>query len=171
MNIHDRTGHAYANGEEILEVDPWLAGAYRDWINAGYWLLMPYKLKDSGVTLGYKGETTLANGQEAHILTLKFDSVGLTPRNLYDIFVNKESGLVDQWSYYPNEASDEPAFITTWDGYKEYDGILIADNRTYLTSSRVWEITNLGVYSELSDAVFENPEPISLNLLAESGTH
>ena len=30
--------------------------AYAIWVNDTYWLLMPYKMKDPGVTLAYDGE-------------------------------------------------------------------------------------------------------------------
>ncbi len=171
MNIHSREGRAFANGTEITPADQWLVSAYRDWINAGYWLLMPYKLKDSGVTLGYKGEESMDNGEMAHVLTLRFDGVGLTPDNGYDVYVDQEQELVHQWSYYANADAEEPNFTTTWEGYNRYGGIMLSDTRTNTDNpSSVRKITNLGVYAELPDSVFEDPNPISLDSL-ESGSY
>ncbi|MCY3595025.1 MAG: hypothetical protein OXI05_13125 [Bacteroidota bacterium] len=173
MNIHTMEGRAFKDGNEITPADELLAGAYRDWINAGYWLLMPYKLKDSGVTLGYKGEETMANGHEAHVLTLRFDGVGLTPDNGYDVYVNKELNLVEQWSYYADaDADEQPRFTTTWEGYESYGGIMLADTRAVVNSeSNVRRVSNLGVYSDLPDSVFEDPNQISLASLTETGTY
>ena len=53
-NLHDHHGRAWRSGEEILDPDSLavvLDKAYANWINDSYWLVMPYKLKDSGVTL------------------------------------------------------------------------------------------------------------------------
>ncbi len=173
MNIHTMEGRAFRHGNEIIPADDLLASAYRDWINAGYWLLMPYKLKDSGVTLGYKGEEMMPDGKEAHVLTLRFDGVGVTPDNGYDVYVGKESGLVQQWSYYANADAAEPNFTRTWEGYRNYGGILLSDTRKYPESNEanVIKVTNLGVYTKLSDRIFENPEWITLDTLEESGAH
>ncbi len=170
MNIHTMEGYAFRDGQEVMPADELLADAYWDWINGGYWLLMPYKLKDSGVTLGYKGEEIMTNGHEAHVLTLRFDGVGITPDNGYDVYVNKDLNLVEQWSYYADiDADEEPRFTTTWEGYKNYDGIMLADTRVTVNSnSNVRKISNLGVYSELSESVFEDPNQISLASLTDA---
>ena len=172
MNIHTMEGRAFRDGNEVIPADELLVSAHRDWINAGYWLFMPYKLKDSGVTLGYKGDESMANGQEAHVLTLSFDGVGLTPDNGYDVYVGKEQGLVQQWSYYADADAEEPNFIWTWEGYQSYGGILLADTRREAgNESNFRQVTNLDVYSELPDTVFEGPNWISLRTLEESGAH
>lgn len=172
MNIQTMEGHAFKDGTAITPVDGLLAGAYRDWINAGYWLLLPFKLKDSGVTLGYKGEEVMSNGRSAHVLTLRFEGVGLTPDNGYDVFVDKEQNLVYQWSFYANADSDEPNFTRTWEGYKSYGGIMLADTRVSVENeSNIQTLTNLGVYDQLPDSVFEEPGWIFLASLAETGSH
>ncbi len=168
VNIHTREGQAFIHGDEVLPSEELLAIAYRNWINAGYWLMLPFKLKDSGVTLGYKGEEMMSNGEKAHVLTLQFENVGLTPGNGYDVYVSTERNLVEQWSFYARADSEEPNFIRTWEGYKSYGGIMLADTRVDVTDpSNVRTLTNLGVYSELSDSVFENPNRINLSTLGE----
>lgn len=46
---------------------------------------MPYKLKDSGVTLKYKGEGQTEEGEPAQVLVLTFKDVGVTPQNKYEV--------------------------------------------------------------------------------------
>lgn len=168
IDLHSRDGRAFVHGNEIKSADELLVSAYRAWINAGYWLLMPYKLKDSGVTLGYKGEQTMFNGRTAHVLTLRFDEVGLTPNNGYDVYVDQETNLVQQWSYYANADVDSPNFTRTWEGYKNYGGIMLADTRAAVGNrTDVRKFQNLGTYSELPDAVFEDPGWVSLASLTE----
>lgn len=172
MNLRTMQGSAFKNGEVITPSDDLLKGARYDWINAGYWLLMPYKLKDSGVTLKYKGEELMGNGRSAHVLTLRFEGVGLTPDNGYDVYVDQELNLVHQWSFYRDADADDPNFTLTWDGYQTYGGILLADLRADPEdASRFRRLTNLGVYSELSDDVFEDPQWLSLARLSEKSAH
>ena len=70
-NIHDGSGRAWAAGVEITDVDTLAARldkAHRAWIKDSYWLVMPYKLKDSGATLKYHGEGMTEEGLLAYIL-------------------------------------------------------------------------------------------------------
>jgi len=168
MNIQTREGMAYSEGNELIPSEDYLFTAYRDWINAGYWLMMPFKLKDTGVILGYKGESLMANGEEAYVLTLKFEDVGMTPSNGYDVYVDKTEFLIYQWSYYADANADEPNFIGTWEGYKNYGGILLADTRVITSdTSNIYTLTNLGVYSELPESVFEDSEWMDLSILEQ----
>ena len=99
------------------------------WINDSYWIVMPFKLKDSGVTLNYAREDTTATGESAHVLQLTFEDVGNTPQNRYEVFVSKERKLVVQWSFYREKGQEKPNFTTPWDDYKNYNGLLLASNR------------------------------------------
>jgi hypothetical protein len=69
------------------------------WINDSYWLVMPFKLKDSGVTLNYVREDTISTGEKADVLEMKFKNVGVTPQNKYEVFVTKDDNLIKQWAF------------------------------------------------------------------------
>ncbi len=164
MNITSQQGAAFANGEAVpeQEVEALLQSAYGDWANSGYWLLMPYKLKDSGVTLGYGGEGTTEDGRAAHILTLTFDNVGLTPDNRYEVYVDKESSLVTQWSYYRNASDPEPGFTRPWENWQWHGNIMLSDGRG-MRQDQPFRLPNVGVYDELPDSVFEDGARIELS--------
>ena len=54
LNLESGAGRVFDKGVErtdAAEVGPALQRAKSVWINDSYWLVMPYKLKDSGVTL------------------------------------------------------------------------------------------------------------------------
>ncbi len=54
MNIRSMSGSVYANGEIQTHADSlakYLKSGYEMWINDSYWLVMPFKLQDPGVTL------------------------------------------------------------------------------------------------------------------------
>ena len=99
------------------------------WINDSYWLLMPFKLKDSGVTLKYAGNGKTEKGEEADVLQLTFAGVGVTPDNMYNVWVDKKSRLVTQWAYYEQSTDQQPKIINPWDDYRQYGKILIAGSR------------------------------------------
>ena len=166
MNINDMTGTAFVHGEEVTPADEILQGAYRDWINSGYWLMMPYKLKDSGVRLGYAGEGTMEDGTAAHILTLTFSNVGLTPDNRYEVYVDRGSMLVGQWSFYRDAADQEPGFTLPWENWQQYGDIMLSDSRGMRPDGTLFELPNVGVYDDLPDSAFEDPSRLDLSVLS-----
>jgi hypothetical protein len=100
------------------------------WINDSYWLVMPFKLKDSGVTLKYLGEDTLMTGLPCNVLQLTFENVGDTPQNKYHIYVDLADNLVKQWAYYSDANQDSANFVRPWDNYKKYGNILLSADRS-----------------------------------------
>lgn len=100
------------------------------WINDSYWLLMPFKLKDSGVTLKYLGEDTTQTGVPSDVLQLTFTDVGLTPQNKYEIWIDKSDKLVKQWAYYNRADAAEPNSTWPWDNYQPMGDLLISYNRS-----------------------------------------
>lgn len=121
------------------------------WINDSYWLVMPFKLKDSGVTLKYLGRDTTQAGAPAFVLQLAFSEVGDTPQNKYHVYVDTGSYLVRQWAYFPQAEDEAPAFILPWDDYREYGGILLSGSRGErgLSDIKVLDATPEGAFSVL----------------------
>lgn len=132
MNLKSGEGRAFDDGQEITDAAKKaeeLKKAKSIWINDSYWLLMPYKLKDSGLTLKYKGEDKLADGRAADVLLLTFKNVGDTPDNKYEVYVSKDKHLVERWSYFTKCDDPKPAIETAWTDWKPYGKILIASGR------------------------------------------
>jgi hypothetical protein len=153
MNINTREGRAWADGEEVTgeALAQMLEQGWRAWVNDAYWMFMPYKLLDPGVNLTYVGEDIMADDREADVLQLTFESVGVTPNNKYLIYVARDSGLVEQWSWFPNREDPEPGFTRPWAGWEPFGDILIATDHG---AGADWEIA---VYDELPDAVYTDP--------------
>ena len=164
MNIHSKQGQAYAAGKAISDPDTLAAKlehGYRAWINDSYWLVMPYKLKDSGVTLSYRGAEKTEDGRAADALELTFKGVGVTPQNKYAVWVDQESHLVTQWAFYPKASDPEPRFIGAWTNWQRHGAILLSDDR----GNR--QHTGVAVLDELPRSVFEDPAPTELSLSAD----
>jgi hypothetical protein len=131
MNIHTRDGRAWRNGNEVTdktELSALLKRAHAAWVNDSYWLVMPYKLKDSGVTLGYVGQAAMEDGRSAEVLSLTFRNVGLTPANKYHVYIATDTKLVEQWAFYAKATDTEPAFVGPWHNWQQYGRIMLSDD-------------------------------------------
>jgi len=157
MNVETRAGRVWKNGEEITESAA-LAEALdlgrQVWVNDSYWLVMPYKLLDPGVTLKYAGERPMADGRVADVLTLTFgDGVGYTPENRYEVFVAKDTGLVEQWSFFAKADDAKPGFTLPWSGWQQFGDIKLATGKG---RDADWAIV---VSRERPEGVFDDPRP------------
>jgi len=157
FNANTREGRAWQDKQEIIDptaLAEALEEAYGRWINDTYWMFMPYKLLDPGVTLAFVGEQPMADGRSSEVLQLTFESVGLTPQNRYLVFVASDTGLVEQWSYFRDTADTEPGFTAPWENWQQFGNIMLATGHG---RDADWEIA---VFPELPASVFENPDPV-----------
>ena len=161
MNIHTMKGRVKKDSIELENPDSiafYLQKGKHWWINDSYWLVMPFKLKDSGVTLKYLGIDTAFKNTYSHVLSLTFDNVGNTPHNKYKVYVDTVSHLVVQWAYYPNFDMDTPAFILPWGKYEKYGDILLSSFRGKNTrspkSGEDMIMGNIKVTSEKDDRLY-----------------
>lgn len=132
VNVNTMQGKALQAGTEITDADSLaklMKRAKEIWINDSYWLVMPFKLLDPGVTLKYMGEKQTELGMPALVLELTFQNVGVTPNNKYLIFVDKKSKRVSQWSYFANASDEKPRFTLPWQNYQLYDKIWLSGDR------------------------------------------
>lgn len=132
MNLGTGEGRVFEKGVELTHDAARaaaLAKAKSIWINDSYWLVMPYKLKDDGVTLKYAGEGRLPDGRAADVVELSFANVGDTPQNVYRVWIARDTRLVEQWAYYPSRADPEPKLTTAWADWRRYGGILLSSER------------------------------------------
>ena len=132
MNLDKMEGSANFHGISYTKndsLDSYLERGKSMWINDSYWLLMPYKLKDSGVTLKYLGKDTTSVGVMSEKLELTFADVGVTPDNKYEIYVDPTSKLVTQWDFYTNYTDSIPRFKIPWNNYEKHGNILLSGDR------------------------------------------
>jgi len=159
QNLNTREGKAWQNGEPIEDEAARMEAlekAYSMWINDSYWLVMPYKLRDPGVNLSYTREDTMANGREAWVLTMTFEGVGETPQNKYEVFIDKETSLVEQWAFFADASDEEPRIVTPWANWEKHGAILLSADRGQ------GKHTDVAVLESVPEGTFSEPAPFRL---------
>lgn len=158
-NLETKLGRVLKNGVEYTQkdsLDKYLTKAYEQWVNDSYWLVMPFKLDDPGVTLSYVGEKTSDAAAPCDVLEMTFSEVGVTPQNKYHVYIDKETGLVSQWNYFPSATDTESRFATPWSDYKTYGDVKLSGNRgeKSITDIHVFKYLEPSVYSDFKRPSF-----------------
>ncbi|HEX9940803.1 MAG TPA: DUF6503 family protein [Thermoanaerobaculia bacterium] len=162
-NLNTKEGTAYLNGQKVEgeKAQELLKGAYGAWVNDTYWLIMPYKLQDPGVNLSYAGEETI-DGKTYDKLALSFQNVGLTPGDRYWAYINRDTGLMDRWSFILEDMPKEgPPMTWLWEGWQKYGNVMLAPHRVQVGGDRKLELSDIAVPDQLPDSVFTSPEPVA----------
>jgi len=164
MNLQSMDGRAWIDGEEVTDSEQ--LAALLDlgeaaWINDSYWVFMPYKLKDSGVTLRYLGTDEMLDGRSAQVLQLTFEEVGRTPENRYLVYVAQDSGLVEQWDFFENADDEEPGFQIPWHDWRRYGQIMLSDNRGKNSH------TDIAVLETLPEGILTRPDAVDWEALVD----
>jgi hypothetical protein len=159
MNVNTRAGRAWVGGREVVEPaakTKLLESGYGWWVNDGYWMFMPYKLKDTGVALKYRGERAMQDGRQADVLELTFANVGLTPDNRYEVLVDKQTRLVGEWTFYRAATDSAATFTMPWKDWRRVGSIMLCADHGREAD---WK---LAAYESLPRSVFERPDPVRL---------
>ena len=163
LDLDTRKGSAWLNGEpaegeaaaDLLEM------AYGAWINDTYWLVMPYKLKDPGVSLHYEGEESVGETTYEKV-RMTFDGVGLTPGDTYWVYLNPENGLVEHWSYVLESYEEgRPPTFWSWAGWQRFGKVLLPTEHHQAGSDRQLPMQAVAVYEHLPDSVFDSPAAVT----------
>ncbi len=152
-------GRVWLDGVELAgeEAATRLAAAYRAHINDSYWLVMPYKWADPGVDTRYMGEQVDEDGRRWEVVRLSFAAdAGLTPQNLYDAFVDPQTGRMERWHHFSNpEADPSPSDWTDW---SRYGPIELAENRRVDGVPRIF-FPHIRVETRVPADAFQPPSP------------
>ncbi|WP_304235873.1 hypothetical protein [Jiulongibacter sediminis] len=153
VNTKTKEGRVFKNGEEYTQPDSlqkYLKTAYEIWINDSYWLVMPFKMDDPGVSSKYLKEKATQNGEAADVIELTFNETGVTPDNKYHIYFDKNTGLVTQWDFFRNYSDEKPMFSLPWQNYVRYGSVLLSGDRgeRKLSDIKVFKKLPKTVYTE-----------------------
>ncbi len=158
FNVNTRQGKAFVNGKPATgeDEDRLLKSAYGRFINDTYWLLAPWKIFDPGVNLAYDGEKPCPGGGTCDILKLSFENVGMTPKDIYWLWISREGRHMVQWQYVLNGAQEEPT-TALWKNWKSFSGMSLSEEKEIVGKNAVIRFENVSVSPNRSDSLFQAP--------------
>lgn len=152
------TGKVWKDGELVTDTDSikrYLEQGRQLWVNDSYWLFMPFRLKDNGVTLKQTvGEFKSSTGRPIYLLELLFKTSDGNPGSKHVVAVDQQTNLITEWTLYRSASDRRPVLTVPFDDYQPYGNILLSGKR----GER--QITDIRVFDKLSDEFFtEYPMP------------
>ncbi|MCU1279268.1 MAG: hypothetical protein JWM53_2814 [bacterium] len=160
FDVNTRAGDAWVAGKKVTDAaqrKKWVDDGYEAFINDSYWLLAPFKVFDPGVTLADGGQDKGPNGEACDVLKLSFAGVGLTPRDVYWMLVDRKSHLMVEWKYVLGGESKAPTAFA-WSDWKKVGPIELASMRTGIGKPSVIRFDNLKVSTDVDDAALTPPK-------------
>jgi hypothetical protein len=158
FNVNTRQGKGFVNGKPVEgeELQKLLQNAYGRFINDSYWLLAPWKIFDPGVHLTYDGEKPCPDGGACDVLKLSFEDVGLTPKDIYWLWVTRDGRKMVQWQYVLNGAQEEPT-TALWKNWKNFSGMWLSTDKPMVGKPAVIRFENVAVSPTRNDSLFQAP--------------
>jgi hypothetical protein len=106
-----------------------------------YWFTMFQKLLDPGLIYEYLGEKSSDNSN-FDVVKVSFESENQKPTDIYQLYINKETGLVDQFLFTVADFGviETPYLMQV--SYEKIDDFLIPTERKYKKSTWDAEITD-----------------------------
>jgi len=162
FNVKTKQGQGFKGGRLVggEEQQALLEGAYGRFINDTYWLLMPYKLRDPGVTLRFEGEEMVGR-QTYEVIRLTFaPNFGLRPNDIYRAFVDPATRRIHRWEYMAESgAPPRPAW---WNQWKDFNGVKLATERRFEGRNVRFLFTHIVVARDVPPGLFSPPKGVAM---------
>jgi len=160
LNLADRKGRSFTDGlsdTDSANVAGILENGYERWVNDTYWLMMPFKLKDPGAHLAYGKSASTATGAKREtydVLELSFNpGVGLTPKDRYWLFVNRDTHLIDKWEFVL-QGQKQPPQAFTWGRWASVVPIRLSLERRLVGKNTLIRFDNVAAPASMDESVF-----------------
>ncbi|MEX0273407.1 MAG: hypothetical protein AB3N16_03415 [Flavobacteriaceae bacterium] len=128
------------------QLDSTLHKTNAGFINDKFWLLMPFQLLWDQENFTYQyfpKKMAPISGDTLNKLTIVYDSIGgYTPGDAYDLYLDDTYSL-REWTFRKGNRS-QPSLNTTWEAYRETNGMKIATEHQNLEGFRLY-FTNLKI--------------------------
>jgi hypothetical protein len=163
FNVNTKQGTAFVNGRPVEgdEKAKLLETAYGRFINDSYWLLAPWKVLDPGVQREYAGEKPGPDGALCDVIKLSFDNVGMTPKDVYWLWITRDGRRMVQWQYVLGGAAEEPT-TALWKDWRTFGGIGLALEKPITGRPRRILFENVAVSPSRDDSLFAPPPATSV---------
>jgi hypothetical protein len=160
FNVNTKAGEAYVDGKKVndfAQSSKLVRDGYEAFINDSYWLLAPFKIFDPGVTLTAAGEDKGPNGESCDVLKLTFANVGLTPQDIYWLYVDRKTHLVVEWKFVLG-GENKPPTAFAWSDWKKVGPIELASMRKGIGKPSVIRFDNLKASTDVDEAALTPPK-------------
>ena len=145
---------SFTSGEKTINytrshIDSISMAADRAFINDKFWLLVPFQLVwDTSVTISEskKVEAPISKNELNKITITYPENGGYTPGDAYDIFYGDDY-LIKEWIFRKGN-SEEPSLTTTFENYKDFNGIKIATEHKQAGGNWNLVFTNISITSK-----------------------
>jgi hypothetical protein len=164
ININTKMGHGSLKGQVVTDNAQFkdlYEVAYRRFINDTYWLLMPLKMFDPGVHRTYDGERTDSCGHTWDLVKLSFDQgVGLTPGDVYWPWINRDTGVVEEWDMkLQSMKPEEVPLQVMFRDYRRIAGLLISVRREVRGRNQIVRLDDLQILPDVPKGAFPEYAP------------
>jgi len=159
MNLKTMQGRANRSGSPVTDpavLKELLDLGYRRFINDIYWLLMPLKMFDPGVHRTYDGERTDSCGHTWDLVKLTFDQgVGLTPGDVYWPWINRDTGIVEEWDMkLQSMKPEDPPLQVMFRDYRRIAGLLISVRREVRGKNQIVRLDDVQILADVPKGAF-----------------
>ena len=112
----------------------------QSFINDKYWLLFPFQLVwDTDVSWVQQEDKQgpISGETYKHVVVSYTKDGGYTPGDVYELFLD-DDWIIREWIF-RRSGNMDPTVITTWEAYREFNGVKIATNHLNADGSfRLW---------------------------------
>jgi hypothetical protein len=108
------------------------------------------------VRLSYDGEKPCPGGGVCDVLKLSFEGVGLTPKDVYWLWITRDGRRMVQWQYVLGGAADPPT-TAAWKDWETMGGIALSMDKPMTNEPFEIRFENVAVSSARDDSLFAAP--------------
>ncbi|HEY8183904.1 MAG TPA: hypothetical protein VII32_16795 [Thermoanaerobaculia bacterium] len=161
VNIPTRKGKATYSGKPVspdsVEWDTVYNIALRRFINDMNWLLMPLEVFDARAHRTLDGQRTDSCGRTWDVLKLTWDpSAGFGEGDVYWLWINHDTGVVEEWDTKSGAAAPEEAPIQLiFREYRRVGGLLLSARREVKGKNQVIRFDDLVVLPQAPKDAFD----------------
>jgi hypothetical protein len=133
LNVATGDGKVQENGKEITDEEALKAKVHQGmqlWRADAYTLLLPFKLKESGISLIYLGEDSLADGAKANVVEIQVKNQEQKTQRKYRIFIGQKDNIIRQIADFNPAEPDSIGGRIPLDNYKKYGNLMLSADRS-----------------------------------------
>ncbi len=160
MNVFTKKGHGTIDGQPVTDNTQFqtlYSFGFRQFMADTNWLLLPFKLFETGVHRTYDGQRTDSCGHTWDLLKLTFDQQpGLPAGDEYWLWVNRDTGVIEEWDIRQAGAPKEQLPIEVMlRSYQRVGGLLISTRREIPTKGQTLRFDDLQILPEAPKDAFK----------------